>query len=150
MTDYEYDNLPYDMNVEPVPAQLQDAALALAGKLAGSGDVRAMEVKIAHVYGRKGYMETDTFGGRRSASYSSGNDDVVLQVTVRVPYPSKWNDKALYALVILENELRAHLAEEERQRLEAEITQAEAAAAKATAAAQAAQDRLNALRAGKP
>lgn len=41
----------------------------------------------AHVYDRKGYhSQDDLASGRRNTSYGSKENDVVLQVTVRVPY----------------------------------------------------------------
>lgn len=151
MTAFDYDNLPDSLDVDPVPAELQDRALAVAIALLGSDHLLAREVKIAHVYDRKGYLNADTFGGQRNPSYSSSSDDIIVQVSVRVGYsPSPWStDEALKQLKALEVQTREWHVDEQRKKIEAEIATAEEDALRAEAAAQSARDRLAALKGDK-
>lgn len=38
-----------------------------------------------YAFERKGYLNVDRIGGPRNPSYSSDNDDLIFQITVRVP-----------------------------------------------------------------
>jgi hypothetical protein len=150
VTNFEYDNLPDEMTVDALGDELFFTGLAALASAAGSGHTFAKEIKIAHVYNRKGYMALDTFGGHRNTAYSSVDDDIVLQVTVRVQHPSQV-DGALDSLQRLENLVRAQNEEAERIRMEAELVQADEEMLKAAANAREKRAQLEKLRgAGGP
>jgi hypothetical protein len=148
MTAFEYDNLPDEMNVDPLPKELFEEASALISGLLMTDEVIAREVKIGHAYDRKGYLEVDTFGGHRNPSYGSTDDDLILQVSLRVEHPSghRRPSESLKALTTLEQKVREIRLAEARRALEAEIEQAEAEAARAEEVAQKKRERLEALR----
>ena len=129
MTEFEFDNLPDELNVEALPEDLFDEAFSAFSDAVFSGRCVAREVKAAYVYGRKGFMEADAFGGKRSASYTSTSDDVVLQVTVRIQHPR--GEDLLRKAAVLETVLVERRIVAERTRLEAEIAAEEAAVTEA-------------------
>lgn len=143
MTTYEYDNLPDELNVDVLPKELFQEAYAAFTQALEADTFEAMEIKAAYVYDRKGYLDADTFGGKRNA-YGSTNDDVVLQLTIRIPNPS--DRKELDKVANLEQTIVERNLNAERARLEAEIVAEEAAAEKAQATAKQKREQLKALR----
>lgn len=144
MTDYEYDNLPTgEMEmVDALPDDLFPSALAIFNNIIAKQADMAREVKVAHVYDRKGYLTLDSLGGSRNASYGNDDDDLILQVTVRVQHPSVLGMHSPAGLLELENEVTGRRDEAERQKLEKDLADAEEAAAKAAAAVAAHKARL--------
>jgi capsule polysaccharide export protein KpsC/LpsZ len=145
MTDFEYDNLPDEMTVQALEEDLFPWGLDVLINAVKTDHSLAKEIKIAYAYDRKGYMELDTFGGRRNPAYSSVDDDIVIQVTVRVHHPSQVG-RDLESLKALEKLLREQNEDAERTRLEAELVQAEAEMSKAAATARTKRARLEELR----
>jgi hypothetical protein len=133
MTNFEYDNLPDEMTVDALGDELFFTGLAALANAAGSKHALAKEIKIAYAYDRKGYMALDTFGGHRNAAYSSVDDDIILQVTVRVPHPSQVDNGSLGSLQRLESLVRTQIEEADRDWLEAEVLEAEEELLKAEA-----------------
>lgn len=86
MSAYEYDNLPDTLIYQPVDEALRMAAWNLLHEVIRDGDELAWDVRAAHAYDRKGLMNLDPIGGPRNTAYGSEQDDVVLQLSVRVPY----------------------------------------------------------------
>lgn len=82
-------------------------------------------VSGSHVYDRKGYhSQDDLASGRRNTSYGSKENDVVLQVTVRVPYR-----KAAKIVEALEDERITReevAAQKKREEIDAEIARLQA------------------------
>lgn len=120
MTDFEYDNLPDELNVDPVPDELFDEAFAALVQALNSEQCGAHEAKAVYVYDRKGYLETGPLDGSRRNSHQTDSDDVVLQVTVRVPNPR--HRATLHRVMDLVNVVTSHRLQAERERLVAEIT----------------------------
>lgn len=145
MPDYEYDNLPDSIYADPVPDELFSDVFAIITEAIQDDHAIVAEAKAVHVYDRKGYLESDEFGGKRNPSYSSSTDDVVLQVTVRVPHPSTFR-RGMESLEALEQKIQNLNTAEERRRLEAEAAEADARAEQAAADAQAARERLEKLK----
>lgn len=143
MTEFDYHNLPDELNVEALPVEMFEEAFAAFSDAVLSGRCVAREIKAAYVYGRKGFMEADALGGKRNASYSSAADDVVFQVTVRIPHPG-WHEE-LRKAEVLETVLTERRITEERERLEAEIAAEEAAAVKAKQSAEQKREQLRVL-----
>lgn len=147
MTVFEYDNLPDSVRADALPEELTLLAYAAFVNAWRSDHALAVEVKAVHVYSRKGFMEQESFGKERTSPYGSIDDDVVLQLTIRVPHPSLTRvDGALNQVAALEEDAKAFRVHAERERLEAEIAQAETEAAKAEADAREKRARLEALR----
>jgi hypothetical protein len=155
MTEFDYYNVPDEMNVSALPEELYGPALEVIARLAVSGDVLAKEIKIAHAYDRKGYMELDTLGGHRNPSYPSPTDDLILQLTMRIKHPSSGYGRTpeamqtAKALEALETRVKEINTEKERKALEAEIAQAEEAMRGAEKLAREKRERLAALKARK-
>ena len=148
MTDYEYDNLPDELEfIEALPDAMFADAQAAFNQAMTSGEVLAQRAKIAYAYDRKGYLTTDTFGGDRRPSYTSSDDDLIIQLTIRVRSPhSHWNKNTLPLLIDLEAGVAEAKREAKRAELEAEIAAAEAEAEKAEATARQKREQLEALR----
>jgi hypothetical protein len=145
MTAYEYDNLPDELNIDALPETMFDEAHAAFTQALESGLLEAKEVKVAYVYDRKGYLTADAFGGQRNAAYGSETDDVVIQMTIRVPNPNN-RQAELSKLAALEKTIVEQNLNAERAKLEAEIAAAEQAAQEAQAAAKKKREQLDALR----
>jgi predicted ribosome quality control (RQC) complex YloA/Tae2 family protein len=143
MTTYEYYNLPDELNVEPLPEELFEDGLNAFTQALESTVLKAQEIKVAYVYDRNEWLTADTFGGKRNTSYSSGSDDVIIQVTLRVPNPARREE--LSNLNALETTLIEYNLNAEQERLKAEIAKAEEEVQKALATAAEKQKQLDAL-----
>lgn len=146
MTTYEYDNLPDELREEAMPEEMFPEVLAAFHQALESGLALATEAKAVHVYDRKGYMEADSFIGHQNPSYRSKTDDVVLQLTIRIPNPQTIRGDDLNAVTALEKSADEYGQRAEKARLEAELAQAEQEAAKAEETARTAREKLEALR----
>lgn len=144
--DYEYDNLPEALEAEAMPEELFDEVLLALNEALKSGEALAVEAKAVHVYDRKGYLNADSFIGHQNPSYRSKTDDIILQVTVRVPNPLTRRGENLKAVTALEESANEYAQRAEKARLEAELAQAEQEAAQAEETARAAREKLEALR----
>lgn len=145
MTDYDYNNLPQELSAEPLPDELFPAAVAAITEALESDSTLAMEARAVHVYDRKGYMNDDSFIGHQNPAYRNPTDDVVLQLTVRIPNP-KTVRGGLDATARLEELAEKYDRRAEEARLNAELAQAEADAQKAENAAREAREKLEALK----
>lgn len=144
--EYREDNLPYNMqHVTAIPDELFNNAQAALFAAIATNQLIAQEAKVAYAYKRKNEMSLDSFGGERNKSYSGSHDDVIIQVTVRVPNP-KARDIDLDDLITLEEDIKAHKVTAEQKRLAAEIAEAEAEAEQAEAIARKKREELEALR----
>lgn len=145
--DYEYDNLPEALEAEAMPVVMFAKVLAALEEAVASGETLAAEAKAVHVYDRKGYLNADSFIGHQNPSYRTKRDDVVLQVTVRIPNPlrASLNGK-LAKTAALEESAKEYMEQAEKARLEAEIAQAEQDVAQAEETARAAREKLEAMR----
>lgn len=144
MTAYDYYNLPDELNVPAVPEELFNTAFDAFTQALESDQLKAQEIKVAYVYDRNDYMSADAFAGKRNASYTTSNDDVVIQISLRVPNPK--GREELSNLAVLEERLTEHNLNVERERLEKEIAAAEETAEKAQAAANQKREQLAKLR----
>lgn len=145
MTSYEDDNLPYALEAEAMPAEMFVNVQAAFMQALESGQVLNSEAKAVHVYNRKGYLEADSFVGPQNPSYRHETDDVILQMTIRIPNPKTVFGKSMGEVTALEERAIEYATEAARKLLEAEIAQAESIAAQAESAARAARERLEAL-----
>lgn len=146
--EYDYYNLPDEVKVEAVPEELFEDAQAALREALTLGVAKVQEIKVAHVYDRHGQMTLDKFGGDRNASYGRDSDDVIIQLTVRVPHPLT-TPFDLDRLTALEEKLTEHYLAAKTTKLEAEIAQAEADAEQAEATARQKREALDALRGKK-
>lgn len=150
MTNYEYDNLPDgdEMGMlRALPQELfEDGKAAIIAALE-SEEAEAQEIKAAYAFNRKGYLFIEPLGTlERNASYSSDNDHIILQLTLRMPNPK--NRSGLDAIADLEGKANEHYREAARAALTAQIAADEAAAEKASADAakrRAQLEKLNSL-----
>lgn len=136
MTEYDYYNLPAPEEMgykNPLPEEMFSAALAAVVEAVDAGEVKVAEVRAAYAYKRKYELFLDNMGSPRNPSYSSDDDDIVLQFAVRVRNPK--NRPELAKLAELEHDVTEAAEKAERERLEAEIAAAETAAAEAEAEA---------------
>jgi hypothetical protein len=145
MTDYEYSNLPNELSAEALPEELFPAALEAITEALESDYALGVEARAVHVYDRKGYMNDDSFIGHQNPAYRSTTDDVVLQLTVRIPNP-KTVRGGLEATARLEELAEEYDRRAEEARLNAELAQAEADAQKAETTAREAREKLEALK----
>lgn len=146
MTDYEYDNLPYALEAEALPAEMFGAAQLAFVEAMSSGLAMAMEAKAVHAYDRKGYLEVDSFIGHQNPAYRSETDDVILQLTIRIPNPKTIRGESLSHTTALEDAATEYDQRAERARLQAQLEQAEKVAEQAEATAREAREKLEALR----
>lgn len=146
MTSFEYDNLPDALEVEALPEEMFDDVQTAFIQAMSSGLALTMEAKAAHAYERKEVLETDSFIGHQNPAYRSETDDVILQMTIRIPNPKTIRGESLSATTTLEERATAYDLAAKRARLEAEIAKAEADATKAETAAREARAKLEALR----
>lgn len=84
-TSFDTDNIPDEIHVSALGAQHFDAALEIIKDSVARGEVAAYESKAAFVYERSDWLETDPIVGRRNESYNTELDDILVQVTVRIP-----------------------------------------------------------------
>lgn len=140
MTAYGYYSLPDEINAKPLSQELFTAGMTALKEVMESDEVQAQEIKIAYVYDRNDHFATDPFGGKRNTSYASDNDDVIVQLTMRIPNPKGY--AALTRLVNLENAIVQETKEAERQALKADIAAEDAEAERAKANADAKRARL--------
>ena len=144
--DYEYDNLPDALEADPLPKDMFDNTLAAFNQALESGLALNAEAKAVHVYDRKGYMNADSFIGHQNPAYRSQTDDVILQLTIRIPNPKTIRGESLSKTAALEDLAADYDMRIEKARLEAELEQAEQAAAAAEATAREKREKLEALR----
>lgn len=116
-----YDSYAVLQNVDPIADLDVGTAvelISIASEAALSGE--PVVVAGGHCYERKGYLTQDPLGGHRNTSYGRPNDDVILQITVRVPFSA----------------VKASVEKIQGTRLQAEIeaTEAQIAATEATRA----------------
>lgn len=142
--DYEYDNLPEQLEASVLPEELMEDAQAAFVQALESGLVKTAEIKAVHVFNRKGYMDANSFVGWQNESYRRDSDDVILQMTIRIPNPK--GESTLSEVAALEESATEYTKEAERKRLEAELTKAEADAKQAETAAREAREKLEKLR----
>jgi hypothetical protein len=81
---YEYDNLPDELLIDAIPEEFTEQAMEIFTKATAWDATKASEIKIAQIYDRKGYMEANALGGARNGSYSRENDDIIIQMTLRI------------------------------------------------------------------
>lgn len=143
-SDYDYNNLPRELEAPVLPEELLEDAQAAFVQAIESGLAKATEIKAVHVFNRKGYMDANSFVGRQNPSYRSDSDDVILQMTIRIPNPKR--EKTLSGVAALEDRATEYTKEAERKRLEAELAKAEADATQAETTAREARAKLEALR----
>jgi hypothetical protein len=148
MTEYDYHNLPEELDVKPVDEEMNAEVLEVIQEAIAAGHVRAHEAKAAYVFRRGEEMSFDTLGKPRNKSYGDSSDDIVLQVTVRIG-GERYVRNELPGLVALEEGLTARHEAAEQAKLEAEIAEAEQAEAAAKAKAEQAAERLAQLKAKK-
>lgn len=82
--DYAYDAIPAE-DVRELPAAVHEAAVVELQSILASGKHDAIDVRAGFIYERKDATSVDYLGGPRNSSYGHASDDVLLQVTVRVP-----------------------------------------------------------------
>jgi hypothetical protein len=146
MTDYEYDNLPDEITADALPKEMFADAQAAFAQALESGLALNVEAKATHAYDRKGYLNTDSFIGHQNPAYRSETDDVIIQLTIRIPNPKTIRGESLSAVTALEDIATDYDQKAERARLEAELAQAEREAAQAEATAREKREKLEALR----
>lgn len=143
---YDSDNIPAEIETDALPADLFEAARAAINDAADSDLAIAMEAKGAFVYNRRGYNAFIPFDAERGAHDLISNDDVILQLTVRIPNPNlAYATDSLKATTSLVEAAVNASKTAEQLRLEKEIADAEAAAKEAEATAQDKRNKLNAL-----
>lgn len=147
MATYEDNNLPEELSQQTIlPAELFNQAHSAFTQALDSGEILAQEARAAYAYERKGSLNHDGFGDHRNASYSSDTNDIILQLTIRIPNPKTIPGEALDQTAALEAATDRFELEAERARLETEIAQAEAGAERAEAAARQKREKLEELR----
>lgn len=90
-TYFDTDNIPGEIHTEPIGEQHFDAALEIIADSVGRGEVAAYQVKAAFVYERRQWLETEAIVGPTPAS-NADLDDILVQVTVRIPRTSLFNN----------------------------------------------------------
>lgn len=125
MTAYHEDNLPETLYLPNLPDEAFDKAFEALGQAVASGRITAKSAVAGYLYERKDDLSTDRFGGKRNPSYGGPTDDMILQITVRVPNPVFVADNGLGAFNELEEEVKAINKQEAMARLEAEIEEAQ-------------------------
>lgn len=144
--DYEYNNLPEALEGEALPEEFFADAQNAFIQASNSGLAVALEAKAFHAFDRKGYLDTNSFVGFQNPSYRSNTDDVILQLTIRIPNPATIRGESLSDVSALEGKAAEYRVKAQREKLEAELAQAESVAAKAEETARAAREKLEALR----
>lgn len=133
---YEYFNLPEEDEyqfLKPVPEEFLTPALSLVKKALVDEDGIGViaEVKAAHLFDRKGYLTPEAFGQVKiNTSYRGDDDDILLQVTLRMRHPEK-SSKTYEEVHALDDGIREFNKAQARAALNAEIAAEEARAAAA-------------------
>jgi hypothetical protein len=143
--DFEWDNIPNEMNIEPLHEKHTLAALDILREAIRTGTDRAAAAKIGFAYERKDWIEVGEIApiSGEHNYYNSSRDDIVVQVTVRFSRPDAKDSKfaKLEATLVQEaTEARIAAADAELAAVEA----AEAALAERKAKAQAKRDKIDA------
>lgn len=115
---YDYESLKQDI---PVIEDASSVATLLASTIAMAFDRGApVGFAAAHVYERKGYLSYDALDGQRNTAYGSDDDDVLLQITVRVPHTEVEED--IIPILKAERAKREELAlQKQKDELDAKI-----------------------------
>lgn len=96
-----------------------------------------VEVRAAHLYDRKGYLESDGFAGHQNPAYRKDQDDILVQVSLLLPgdWHMTWeSDRDGYDKVeAIYERVQAAQREAEVAARQAEVSRAEAALAAAEA-----------------
>jgi len=79
-----------------------------------------------YAYDRKGYISTAPVGGEINSSYGSCYDDVVLQVTVRIPGNEMKNNNLIYEITGEAVRSKAALVKEQRAEIDRQIEELQA------------------------
>ena len=143
--DFEWDNIPREMNIEPLHEKHTLAALEILKEAIRTGTDRAAEAKIGFAYERKDWLEIGEiapFNGQHNC-YNSSRDDIVVQVTIRMQRPDAKDSrfaKLEETLVQEATDARIAAAEAELAAIEAD----EALLADRKAKAQAKRDKIQA------
>lgn len=90
-TDYDTDNIPAEMPVEPLHEKHTLAALEILRNAIATGTDVATEAKIGFAYKRKLWLEVGEIApiSGEHNYYNSYRDDILVQVTVRLPRGDK-------------------------------------------------------------
>lgn len=136
-TPFDYRNLPNGEDrqfLTPVPEEFEATAMSVFLKAINDNSdlIVATEIQAAHLFDRKDWLTAEAFGHvKPNMSYRDGDDDVLMQVTIRFNHPAKSNDFYADIKALDENIREQHLAKM-REELDAEETaEAERAAAHA-------------------
>lgn len=139
--DFEWDNIPEEMTVEPLHEKYTLKALDILKEAIANGNDRASEAKIGFAYNRKGWMQVEEIAPANGAhNWYNSQDDVVVQVTIRMPRPDANSKFAKLADALTKDAEDARIAVAEAEI--AEIEAAEAALAERKAKAQENRDKL--------
>lgn len=143
--DFEWDNIPEEMNIPPLHEKHTLAALAILKEAISTGTDRAAEAKIGFAYERKDWLEIGEIApiSGEHNYYNSSRDDIVVQVTIRMQRPDAKDSKFAKLEETLVDEAtaaRIAAAEAEMKAIEDE----EAALAERKAKAQAKRDNIQA------
>jgi hypothetical protein len=143
--DFEWDNIPREMNIEPLHEKHTLTALEILKDAIRTGSDRAAEAKIGFAYERKDWIEVGEIApiSGEHNYYNSSRDDIVVQVTVRFPRPNEKDSRfAKLEETLVEEATAARIAaaDAELAAVEAE----EAAIAARRAKAQAKRDKIQA------
>jgi hypothetical protein len=89
--DFEWDNIPREMNIDPLHEKHTLTALEILREAIRTGTDRAAEAKIGFAYERKDWLEIGEIAPLSGEHnyYNSSRDDIVVQVTVRFPRPDE-------------------------------------------------------------
>lgn len=79
-----------------------------------------------YAYDRKGYISTTPVGGELNSSYGSPYDDVVLQITVRIPGNEMKNNDLIYEITGEAVRSEAALLKEQREEIDRQIEELQA------------------------
>jgi hypothetical protein len=142
MTAFDYDNLPENLgSAAALPGGLFEKAHAALTEAMTSRHVVAAEARAAYVYERKGNLDFDVMGQDRNPTYGRQDDDIVLQLTIRLR-----SRDGLGRLEELEHNANDAGFKAEQERLEAELAEGEASENKTQELARETRERLDALR----
>lgn len=142
--EFEWDNIPAEMNVPPLHEKHTLAALEILKETIRTGTDRAAEARIGFAYERKDWMEVGEIAPASGEHnyYNSSRDDIVVQVTVRFQRPDEKDSKfaKLEATLVQEaTEARIAAADAELAAVDAAWAALDARKAKAQAARNAIQ-----------
>jgi hypothetical protein len=145
MNAFDFDNLPDDLGFVPrLPGDLFEAAHAAFTEALSSGHVLATSARAAYVYDRGDNFGIEAIGQARNPGRASQGEDIVLELTIRVPAPQSRN--GMGRLAELERAVVDAGLTAEQKRLEAELAEAEASATQAQERARQTREKLDTLR----